>query len=111
MLYLNPDPKKAASLEQLYSRRARTNSIIAWSLLATGLILPMALSGDEYNSTTDKIASISRFGIIASLPFFMEAAKNKGRISVLTHTERVTNSYIPGPSMHRSIGLGLPIGK
>jgi hypothetical protein len=40
MLYMNPDPAKVAELNKMYQRKAKTNSIIAFSLL-----------GDRYRTT------------------------------------------------------------
>jgi hypothetical protein len=41
----------------------------------------------------------------------MEAAKNKGRVSILMGTEYVPSSYLNGPGRHMTVGIGFPIGK
>ena len=115
MLYMDPDPAKAAELTKQYQQKARTNSIIAWSLLGTGILTPLILrtSADEYegmSNTAETISLITSLGVFVSIPFFMEAAKNKGRISILTRTEHLPTSFIQGSGTHRSIGIGFPIG-
>ena len=116
MLYVNPDASKIESLTKSFNRKAWTHSVIAWSLLGTGIVLPIILqnSADPYygmSKTAETVSVISMLGIFVSIPFFMEAAKNKGRVSVLTRTEHLPTSFIQGSGTHRSIGIGFPIGK
>lgn len=116
MLYMNPDPEQTRKLTESYTRKARTNSIIAWSLLGSGILIPLALqnttnSYGEKGQAAQTVSSISSLGIFVSIPFFMEAAKNKGRVSILTRTERIASSTLQGPGTHRTIGIGFPIGK
>lgn len=116
ILYLDPDQEQNRKLTETYTRKARINSIIAWSLLGSGFLIPLALqnttnSYGEKGQAAQTVSSISSLGIFVSIPFFMEAAKNKGRVSILTRTERIASSTLQGPGTHRSIGIGIPINK
>lgn len=111
MLYMNPDPTKTGDLASMYKKKATTNSIIAWALVGNAILLPIILGSNEYNETQSTISTIAALGGFASIPFFMEAAKNKGRVSILSRTEHVPTSYINGSGTHRSIGFAFPFGK
>lgn len=116
MLYMNPDPEQTRKLTETYTRKARTNSIIAWSLLGSGFIIPLALqqttnSYGEKSQAVETVSAVSSMCIYISIPFFMEAAKHKGRVSILTRTERIAASTLKGTGTHRSIGISIPISK
>jgi hypothetical protein len=116
MLYLNPDPEKAAALVNEYNRKARKNSIIGFSLLGIGIIVPSILlhTADDYEGmgqTAQTVSNITMACAVISIPFLMEAAKNKGRISILTKTDHISASFLQNSGTHRSIGIGIPIGK
>jgi hypothetical protein len=110
MLYMNPDPSKTDDMATMYKRKARTNKIIAWALVGNAILLPIILPNDNINATQSTISTIAVLGGFASIPFFMEAAKNKGRVSILSRMEHVPMSYLNGSGTHRSIGLAFPIG-
>jgi hypothetical protein len=58
------------------------------------------------SKTAETVSNVAMLGIFVSIPFFMEAAKNKGRVSILTRTEHLPTSFIQGSGTHRSIGIG-----
>lgn len=110
MLYMNPGSRESRDMLEIYRRKAKTNTIIAWSLLGAGLIIPPIInSSSNYSETASTVATISSLGIFASIPFFMEAAKNKGRVSILMGTEYVPSSYLNGSGRQTSIGIGFPL--
>lgn len=110
MLYLNPGTRESRDLLTHYRRKAKANTITAWSLLGGGIIVPIIMrSGGNYDETTNALASVVSLGVFASIPFFMEAAKNKGRVSILMGTEYVPSSYLNGSGRQTSIGIGIPL--
>lgn len=116
MLYIDPDPEQSKKMAATYRRKARNASIMAWSLLGSGFIVPIALknmgNGDYSKSgATETISAIASLGIFVSIPFFMEAGKNKGRFAILTRSESLPFSYLQGQGKHQSIGIGIPIGR
>ena len=115
ILMQNPDPNEIDLLAKNYKRLSRNNSIAGFIFLGGGLILPPILKSSGDPSGTSKSASvtsvISRLGILISIPFFMEASKNKGRLSILTRKEQIPTSFMQNTGAHRSIGIGIPIGK
>ena len=116
MLYTNPDPLKAAQLAKEYARNAKKNSIIGLSLFGIGIIVPLTLmfTADDIEGMSPTAQTVTKISVISfcvSIPFLMEAEKNKGRLSILTRTEHISTSFMQNTGAHRSIGIGFPIGK
>lgn len=102
----NPDRAYINGLAEKYKQKARTNSIIAWSMLAGGFALyALGASADEY-TVVPILGFASMYG---SIPVFAAAAKNKGRVSVLVRNQSIPVSHMSGSSMYRSIGVSIPI--
>jgi hypothetical protein len=103
----NPDKNYINALATNYQKKANTNSIIAWSMLAGGIITLYATAwSDEGSSVVPWIATGAIYG---SIPVFASAAKNKGRVSVLVRNQSIPVSHMSGSSMYRSIGVSIPI--
>ena len=103
----NPDKNYINALAESYKRKARTNSIIAWGMLAGGLIA-------TYSASWEGSAALGYIGLAAtygSIPVFAAAAKNKGRVSVLLRNQSIPVSHMSGSSMYRSIGVSIPISR
>lgn len=115
ILLLDPHKTPISDLTKRYKRKARTNGVIAWSLVGTAIVVPIAIQNSRgYEGPSDAeqaISSIASLGIFVSIPFFMESAKNKGRISILTRAERLPVSYLQNAGLHQTVGVGIPIGK
>ncbi len=102
----NPDKNYINTLATKYQNRARTNTIIAWSMLAAGLITVYTSAWTESSGAVPLIGSLAIYG---SIPVFAAAAKNKGRVSVLVRNQSIPVSHMSGSSMYRSIGVAIPI--
>jgi hypothetical protein len=102
----NPDKNYINSLATKYHKKARTNTIIAWSMLAGGMI---ALYASAWAYEPGAVPLIASAAIYGSIPVFAAAAKNKGRVSVLVRNQSLPVSHMSGSSMYRSIGLAIPI--
>ncbi|HSF46651.1 MAG TPA: hypothetical protein VLA58_11610 [Chitinophagaceae bacterium] len=101
----NPDKNYINSLANTYKKKARTNTIIAWTMLAGGLVT-------LYTSAWEESGALAYLGLAAtygSIPVFAAAAKNKGRVSVLVRNQSIPVSHMSGSSMYRSIGVSIPI--
>ena len=104
----NPDHTYINGLAEKYKQKARTNSIIAWSMLAGGFAL------FTLGASVDAYTVVPLFGMAAiygSIPVFAAAAKNKGRVSVLVRNQSIPVSHMSGSSMYRSIGVSIPISR
>lgn len=102
----NPDKNYITTLAAKYHKKAKTNSIIAWSMLAGGLI---AVYSSAWSEDGGAAALIGTAAIYGSIPVFAAAAKNKGRVSVLVRNQSLPVSHMSGSSMYRSIGVSIPI--
>jgi hypothetical protein len=103
----NPDKSYINNLATKYQKQAKTNTIIAWSMLAAGLITVYSSAWSESSGALPLIGSLAIYG---SIPVFAAAAKNKGRVSVLVRNQSIpvsSNSSLP----FRSIGVSIPITK
>jgi hypothetical protein len=109
MIAEDPDPASKATLLRTYKNKATVNSILGWSVLAGGIVTTILVN------TNGAEGDVERYGGIAisfaSLPFFMSAGNAKGRVSILTRTERIASGNLQGAGTHRSIGIGIPISK
>lgn len=102
----NPDKNYINALATKYHQKARTNTIIAWSMLAGGII---ALYSSAWTDEPGAVPLIASAAIYGSIPVFAAAAKNKGRVSVLVRNQSIPVSHMSGSSMYRSIGVSIPI--
>jgi hypothetical protein len=102
----NPDRAYINSLAEKYRQKARTNSIIAWSMLAGGFAL-YALAASQEEATV--LPFVSFAAMYGSIPVFAAAAKNKGRVSVLVRNQSIPVSHMSGSPVYRSIGVSIPI--
>jgi hypothetical protein len=103
----NPDKNYINSQISIYQKKAKTNSIIAWTMLVGGMV---AL----YSSAWDGSEALAYVGLAAtygSIPVFAAAAKNKGRVSVLVRNQSIPVSHMSGSPMYRSIGVAIPISR
>jgi hypothetical protein len=102
----NPDKNYINTLATKYQKQAKTNTIIAWSMLAAGLVTVYASAWSYDAGALPLIGSLAIYG---SIPVFAAAAKNKGRVSVLVRNQSLPVSHMSGSSMYRSIGVSIPI--
>jgi hypothetical protein len=110
MLLRNPapgeSPEDVTALARRYQKNATISSIAAWTLFVGG-ITGLFISADDGSETGAVLSAVSMF---ASLPVWMNSAKNKGRVSILLQREYVPVSYKSNPSMP-SIGISIPISR
>lgn len=102
----NPDRNYINTLAAKYQKKAKTNSIIAWTMLAGGLVAVYSSAWSENGGAAALLGSAAIYG---SIPVFAAAAKNKGRVSVLVRNQSIPVSHMSGSSMYRSIGVSIPI--
>lgn len=105
----NPDKNYINALATKYQKQAKTNSIIAWSMLAGGFVTLFATAWYEEGSSVAPF--IGTAAIYGSIPVFASAAKNKGRVSVLVRNQSIPVSHMSGSPIYRSIGVSIPISK
>jgi hypothetical protein len=101
----NPDKNYINSLAVSYQKKAKTNTIIAWTMLIGGVIA-------VYSSAWEGSEALAYIGLAAtygSIPVFAAAAKNKGRVSVLVRNQSIPVSHMSGSPMYRSVGVSIPI--
>ncbi|HLO81891.1 MAG TPA: hypothetical protein VK166_13075 [Chitinophagaceae bacterium] len=103
----NPDKNYINALATKYQKQAKTNSIIAWSMLAGGIVTLFATAWYEEGSSV--APWIGTAAIYGSIPVFASAAKNKGRVSVLVRNQSIPVSHMSGSPIYRSIGVAIPI--
>lgn len=107
MLLIDPaDDELKSILVKDYRKRTTAGSLAAWGLFLggfAGLFVSV-----EQDSETVLLLSIAAMG--ASLPVWTSAAKNKGRLMILTGTELIPANPA-GPSSYRKLGIGIPIGR
>ncbi|HLO81893.1 MAG TPA: hypothetical protein VK166_13085 [Chitinophagaceae bacterium] len=110
MLLREPAPGESSddvmALAKRYQKNATISSIAAWTLFVGGLT-GLFIAADDGSDTGAVLSTLSMF---ASLPVWMNAAKNKGRVSILLKKENVPVSYKANPSMP-SIGISIPISR
>lgn len=104
----NPDKNYINALATKYQKKAKTNTIIAWSMLAGGLITVYTSAWSESGGAAALIGTAAIYG---SIPVFASAAKNKGRVSVLVRNQSIPVSHMSGSSLYRSIGVSIPISR
>jgi hypothetical protein len=101
------DHHRRDQLSRQYKKKAKTNAIIGATLIGAAVAAPIIATSVEGSSGT--IASITIFaGVFGSIPFFMASSRNKGRLSILTRTEKVSNSFLKGGT-HKSVGISIPL--
>lgn len=110
----DPVLEKMSDLElgQYYLQKNKTQKTWGWILLGGGLgISTIALSNWELDSGggTDALIVIGQVAAIASIPIFINAAKNKGRAEILLRNQNVPISK--ARLNYSSIGVGIPIGR
>jgi hypothetical protein len=110
ILLMNPTPSNNEdrhALMKTYRRHATNASIIAWTMFIGGLV------GTVYSLVEEDggLLTVSAIAMFGSLPVWMNAAKNKGRLSIITNKQNLLYSFRSGNSLHRSIGLSIPISK
>lgn len=99
MLRLDPY-RQGQQLEiEKYRRQVTTNTILAWTCITGGILLPM-LTG----------SAVPMLALYAAAPFFMGAGRNKGRLAVLMGTEKIASGSMNGEIL-RSLGFAIPLGK
>ena len=114
--FQNPGSLDANQRNQLlaqYRKKSKTNAIIGCTLLGAAITAPiLASTVGEGSGTSSSIAAITTFtGVFGCIPFFMASSRNKGSVTILTRTEHMSSSFFKNSGSHRSIGIGIPIGK
>jgi hypothetical protein len=101
----NPDKNYISSQINTFQKKAKTNTIIAWTMLIGGVVA-------VYSSAWEGSEALAYIGLAAtygSIPVFAAAAKNKGRVSVLVRNQSLPVSHMSGSTLYRSIGVSIPI--
>lgn len=107
ILFRDPvDANTNESLVKDYRRKATIGSIAAWGLFLGGFAGLFVSAGVD-NGT---LLVLSTAAMGASLPVWTGAAKNKGRLMILTGTEPMPANPA-GASSYRKLGIGIPIGR
>jgi hypothetical protein len=104
-----PDPAAHATMLKKHRNKATVNTVVGWGLLTAGVMTTYFINEDGADDDTKRYGSLLISA--ASIPFFMAASNNKGRVSILSRTEKVNMSAMHASGNHRSIGLALTIGK
>lgn len=104
-----PDPAAHATQLKKYKSKATVNSLVGWGLLTAGVLSTYAMNEEGADNDAARYGGLLISA--ASIPFFMAASNNKGRVSILSRTEKVNMSAMHASGNHRSIGLALTIGK
>ena len=104
-----PDPAAHSTQLKKYKSKATVNSLVGWGLLTTGVLSTFAMNSEGADNDAARYGSL--LVSAASIPFFMAASNNKGRVSILTRTEKINMSAMHAAGAHRSIGLALSIGR
>lgn len=100
------DEERRKVLIKDYRKRATTGSLAAWGVFLGGFAGLFVSAGQDSESML--WLSIAAMG--ASLPIWTHAAKNKGRLMILTGTEHMPANPA-GASSYRKLGIGIPIGR
>jgi hypothetical protein len=109
MLLRTPGPNQTPSDIQAiiagYKKQQKTSSIIAWTMLLGGFAGLFVSAATE----SEELFLLSTLSMFGSLPLWMNAARNKGRISVLMGMQSIPVSYLFPNVGLTSIGLSIPI--
>lgn len=93
------------ALTRKYRTNVTSSSIIAWTMFMGGLVGTISSAFQE----NDGLLIGSAIAMFGSLPVWMNAAKNKGRLSIITDKQNLLYSFRSGNTLHRSIGFSIPI--
>lgn len=106
--YQNPkeSPEDIKALASSYKSNAKTSSFAGWTLLLGGIAGLFVSAATE----SGPVAVISLTSMFVSVPVWMNAAKNRGRVSILMNNESIPVS-LNSNSSFRSIGVSIPITK
>ena len=118
-----PSKMSDHDLGMMYLQKSKRQKTTGWILLGVGMVAYIGGavaytnswdSWDGYSSdpgTGAAIVELVGFGMtIASVPVFINAAKNKGRAEILLRNENIMMSFNPrGIQPIPTIGIGIPI--
>ena len=111
MLLRTPGPNETTSdiqaLIERHKKKQKTSSTIAWTLFLGGV------AGVFISAATESggLWIFSTLSLFASLPVWMSAAREKGRISILMGQQSIPVSYLLPNVRLTSIGLSIPISR
>jgi hypothetical protein len=102
-----------------YLKKSKSQKTAAWILLGAGtigVIASAAVITDNYYESSgtgsEAIYFLSSMSMIASVPLFITAAKNKGRAEILLRYENVPLSrYQPSVKGVPALGIRIPLGR
>lgn len=121
---VNPQPPQKMTDSELghyYLDKAKKQKTWGFVLMGAGLAgwiggAMAAADGSVYEEdTNDGATAIMLLGFgctVASIPFMVNSAKNKGRAEILLRYENVPVGYIPNaPANYPAVGIRIPLGK
>jgi hypothetical protein len=103
-------------LGMYYRKQNKQQKTIGWVLLGGGLALGIIginqMANDLFSDSNrgEALWLIGDVAVIASIPLFISAAKNKGRAEILLRNQNVPLSIHSGTKL-LTVGLRIPLGK
>ena len=96
-----------------YLKQSKQQKTIGWVLLGAGVTLIIVggkqATNDIFNKSSGETSAIlGALSTVASIPFFLSAAKNKGRAKILLSNQNIPLTHVSGTRLI-SIGAVIPL--
>ena len=104
-------PKQMTDRElgEFYLKKSKGQKTTGWALLGGGMVMyvvGISVAVNDDSGTGAVAALLGSFATVASIPFFISSARNKGRAEVLLRHENIPLGFIPhAPRSMPAIGI------